>query len=169
MAFCQWAEMGPKVGFWVQKRVKSGSKPTFDPLHAHSGIFAKTHFSASLGGWKLFSKKGPMKQSRPSIRLQWKGYSDDISGNEYCNECGAYGSEDLWAVLPCLSDRSVFIPFDTCTESSATAGKIICLSFTPASKGVSAHSFSSWHLGCQGSSNTGSNKSEEAQSSIVSW
>ena len=32
MGFCQWAEMDPKWVFWVQKWVKSGSKPTFDPL-----------------------------------------------------------------------------------------------------------------------------------------
>ena len=28
----KWAEMGPKAGFGVQKWVKSGSKPIFDPL-----------------------------------------------------------------------------------------------------------------------------------------
>ena len=32
LCFCEWAEMAPKVGFGVQKRVKSGSKTTFDPL-----------------------------------------------------------------------------------------------------------------------------------------
>ena len=32
MGFCQWAEMGPKVGFWVHKWVQSGSKPTVHPL-----------------------------------------------------------------------------------------------------------------------------------------
>ena len=40
--------MGPKVGFWVQKWVKSWAKPAFHPLQTHFGIFAKTHFSASL-------------------------------------------------------------------------------------------------------------------------
>ena len=54
---CQWAEMGPNVGFWVQKWVKSGSEPTFHPPY-HVGIFVKTHFLASLGGWKLFFKVG---------------------------------------------------------------------------------------------------------------
>ena len=53
MGFCQWAETGPKVGFWVQKWVKSGSKPTFDLLQTYFGIFAKTHFSASLRGVEI--------------------------------------------------------------------------------------------------------------------
>ena len=59
MGFCKWAEMGPKVGFGVQKWVKSGSKPTFHPLYAHFGISRKPTPYPVYGGWKLFSKKGP--------------------------------------------------------------------------------------------------------------
>ena len=51
--FCQWAEMGPRVGLWVQKWVESGSKPTFHPLETHFRIFAKTHFLASLRGVEI--------------------------------------------------------------------------------------------------------------------
>ena len=45
-SFCQWAEMGPKVGFWVQKWVKT----YFWTTYAHFGISAKTHF---LGGVEI--------------------------------------------------------------------------------------------------------------------
>ena len=43
MGFCKWAEKGPKVGFWVQRWVESGSKPTLNPFRD----FAKTHGLAS--------------------------------------------------------------------------------------------------------------------------
>ena len=61
MSSCQWAEMGAKcvLGY------KSG---TFHPLQPHFGIFAKTHFSASLGGGGNCFLKRALKQSRPSIR-----------------------------------------------------------------------------------------------------
>ena len=60
MGFCQWAEMGPNVGFGVQKWVQSGSNPTtFDPLLNHFGISAKTHLLPSLRWVDIVSKKGP--------------------------------------------------------------------------------------------------------------
>ena len=71
VGFCQWAEMGPRVGFWLQTWFKSGSKPSFffHPLKTHFGIFAKTHFLASnqfKGGGNCFLARA-LRQSWPSI------------------------------------------------------------------------------------------------------
>ena len=61
--FCQWAEMGPKVGqkwvFGVQKWVRMRRNPLLHPLKTHFGIFTKPTFDPIQGGWKLFSKNGP--------------------------------------------------------------------------------------------------------------
>ena len=70
MGFCQWAEMGPKVGFGVQKWVKSGSKPTFDPtLNTFRDFRENPLFSQSKGVGNCFLKRA-LKQSRPSVNLQ---------------------------------------------------------------------------------------------------
>ena len=92
MGFCQWSEMGPKVGFGVQKWVKSGSKPTFHPLQTHFGIFAKTPlFSQFKGGGSCFLKRA-LKQSRPSIRAALVFEQDVLSWNIVCNNCVSNGT-----------------------------------------------------------------------------
>ena len=47
LGFCQWAEMGPKVGFWVPKWVKVGRNPLLTHFEAFRD-FRETHFLASL-------------------------------------------------------------------------------------------------------------------------
>ena len=69
MGFCQWAEMAAKLGFWVQKWVKSGSKRTshhFKPFFRdfrESPLF--TQFFKGSGNRFL---KRALRQSRPSIK-----------------------------------------------------------------------------------------------------
>ena len=68
MGFCQWAEMGPKVGFGVQKWVKSGSKPTFAlTLNPFRDFRENPLFSQFKGGGNYFLKMA-LRQSRPSIK-----------------------------------------------------------------------------------------------------
>ena len=70
MGFCQWAEVGPKVGFWVQKRVKMG-QPTLDPfedIDKNPILNPLFHFieagpdPASL--WLFFGGGGPPKRRK---------------------------------------------------------------------------------------------------------
>ena len=67
MGFCQWAEMVPKVGFWVQRWVKSGSQPTFHPfLHPYPDFRENPLFSQFKEGGNCFAKMA-LRQSQPSI------------------------------------------------------------------------------------------------------
>ena len=63
MGFCQWAEMGPKVGqkwgFWEQKWVKLRQNPLLHPLETHYGIVTKTHPLPSLREVETVFQKGP--------------------------------------------------------------------------------------------------------------
>ena len=53
MGFCQWAEMGPKVGFWVQKWVM-GRNPLLTPRESGKSLEKV---------WKK-SRKGPERLFR---------------------------------------------------------------------------------------------------------
>ena len=59
MGFCQWAEMGPKVGqkwgFLGARVGQNASKPT---LNRFRDIHENPLFTQFKGGWKLFSKNG---------------------------------------------------------------------------------------------------------------
>ena len=70
MGFCQYPEMGPKVGqkwvFWVQKWVKMRQNPLFRPLETHFGIFTKTHFLPILRGVEIVFQKGPWGSPDPA-------------------------------------------------------------------------------------------------------
>ena len=75
MGFCQWAEMGPKVGQkWVfgcilgAKVGQNASKPTFAPtLNPFRHIHENPLFTQFKGGRDCFPKRA-LRQSRPSIK-----------------------------------------------------------------------------------------------------
>ena len=85
MGFCQWAEMGPKVGqkwvFGCESGFKTCQNPPFHPLKTHFGISTKTHFLPSLRGVEIFSKKAPeavptqhnpLRENLPNFPLEGK-------------------------------------------------------------------------------------------------
>ena len=61
MGFCQWAEMGPKVGFGGAKEGQKWVDTHFSPTQNPSRDFCENPLFTQLKGGleKLFSKKGP--------------------------------------------------------------------------------------------------------------
>ena len=94
MGFGQWAEMGPKVGFWVQKWVETHFS---HPLEAQFGIFAKPHFLANLRGVGIVSQNGPEAvptQHKPFLHIGVPtGRGNEMPQNSHLNGSHAMGQK----------------------------------------------------------------------------
>ena len=72
MGLCQWAEMGPKVGFGVKKMGQKWVETHFSPTSNPFRDFRENPlFSQFKGGGNCFLKRA-LKQSRPSIRHNYE-------------------------------------------------------------------------------------------------
>ena len=69
----KWVQSGSKLGFWVQKWVKTRRNPLFTPFSTHFGRLTKPMFDPLYAGWKLFSKKGP-----EAVPTQHKSQHEEI-------------------------------------------------------------------------------------------
>ena len=81
MGFCQWAEMGPRVGSWGakvgEKWIKTHFSPTLDPFRDFRENPLLGQFK---GGGNCFLERA-LRQSRPSISLGAKIGSPLSRGN----------------------------------------------------------------------------------------
>ena len=63
--------------------------------------------------------------SRSSVSCSRKlGPTPSRRRTDHSQTLFTFSLQDFWMLLPFLSDRSVFIPSNTCAENSAIAGKI---------------------------------------------